>query len=152
MRVGSCIGRLAGIELLVVPAFVAREGCVDAAALITAWSALMALSNGCCHSPYCEGDSVIGAVASSVSSFGGAVGEVGVEICVSGEVNAFLLLRLLVGLRGTYVSFNLFGAGILSPGLAKQQAQFLVSMPTIINKTDAHKSHESQYAKQVAKD
>ena len=95
-RVNSCIGRLAGIDLLVVPVFVAREGCVDAAALITARSALIALSNGCRHSPYCEGDSVIGAVASSVSSFGGAVGEVGVEVCVSGEVDAFLLLRLLV--------------------------------------------------------
>ena len=114
------MGRHAGIDLLVVPVFVAREGCVDAAALITAWSALIALSSGCCHSPYCEGDSVIGAVASGASSFGGAVGEVGVEICVSGEVDAFLLLRLLVGLRGTYVSFSLFGAGILSPQCSEQ--------------------------------
>ena len=100
--------------------FEARGGCVDAATLITAWSALIAVSSGCCHSPYCEGDVVVGAVASCVSSFGDAVGEVGVEVCVSGEVDALLLLRLLVGLRGTNVSFNLFGAGILSPGLAKQ--------------------------------
>ena len=118
------MGRHAGIDLLVVPVFVAREGCVDAAALITARSTLIALSNGCCHSPCCEGDSIVVAVASCVSSFGGAVGEVGVEVWVSGEINAFLLLRLFVGLRGTYVSFNLFGAGILSQGLADNKRNF----------------------------
>ena len=80
------MGRHAGIDLLVVPVFVARGGCVDAAALITARSAMIALSNGCRHSPYCEGDSVIGAVACDVTSFGGAVGEVGVEVRVPGEV------------------------------------------------------------------
>ena len=102
--------------------------CVDAAALITARSALIALSSGCCHSPYCEGDSVVGAVAGCVSSFGGTVGEVGVEVCVSGEVDVLPLLRLLVGLGGTNVSFNLFGAGMLSPGLAEQRTQFLMSV------------------------
>ena len=127
-RVNSRKGRLAGIDLLVVPVFEASAGCVDAATLITAWSALIAVSNGCCHSPYCEGDAVVGAVASCVSSFGDAVGEVGVEVCVSGEVYALLLLRLLVGLRGTNVSFNLFGAGILSPGLAEERPQFLMSV------------------------
>ena len=119
-RVGSCKGRFAGIDLLVVPVIEARGGCVDAATLITAWSALIAVSSGCCHSPYCEGDVVVGAVASCVSSFGDAVGEVGIEVCVSGEINVLLLLRLLVGLRGTNVSFILLGASILSPGLARQ--------------------------------
>ena len=86
-RVSSCKGRLAGIDLLVVPMFEASGGCVVAATLITAWSALIAVSNGCCNSPYCKGDVVVGAVAICVSSFGDAVGEVGIEVCVSGETN-----------------------------------------------------------------
>ena len=50
-RVSSCKGQLAVIDLLVVPVFEASGGWVDAATLITAWSALIAVSNGCCHSP-----------------------------------------------------------------------------------------------------
>ena len=120
------MGRHAGIDLLVVPVFVARDGCVDAAALITARSAMIALSSGGCNSQCCVGDSVIGVVAGSVSLFGVAVSEVEVDICESGERDPLLLLRLLVGLKGTYVSLDLFGAGILSPGLAEQRTQFLV--------------------------
>ena len=106
---GTCMGRHAGVALLVVPVFVRCDNCVDAAARITARSAVIALGIGCSHSAYCVGGSLIGAVASSVSLFGVAVGEMGVEICESGEGDHLLLLRLLVGLNGTNVSLDLFG-------------------------------------------